>query len=1004
MKIVKRILIVFGVVLLLLVAAGIIIPIVFKDDIKAALDKKIAEAVNADVVFDVDNFSLSIFKNFPNVTVQIKELGVFNRAPFEQVPLFVMEELDVEVNLKDILFGDQLRVKGISLVEPQIMIKVLKDGRANYDITYPSTDTVQETPDTSKFSFGIDHWEIINGRVVYDDKSLPYLLDIRGLNHNGSGDFTQDVFDLRTNTVADSVTTSYDGVEYLTNKHVEIDAVISISEDFTKYTFKENSAKVNDFAMSFDGSFKMNEKDYGMDITFKSPENSFKSLLSIVPGMYTSDFSNIKTEGDLQFSGAVRGTYSDTQMPAFNLALVVSDAMFKYPDLPTAVNNINMDLHIDNTTGVIDNTVVDLKKLHLDFGTNPVDAKLRIENLKDYRMDAQLAAKLNLAELSKMFPMEGLEMHGMFSVDAKANGVYDSIRKVIPTVDVAMSLTDGYVKSAEFPAPLEDLKMSATVKNTSGKMAETVIDISTFSMMLEGERFDANMRVVNLDDYTWDVNAKGGVDLEKMTKIFPLEGMTVAGKVKADLHTKGKMSDLDAERYDRLPTSGSASMTAFKLTMKDMPDVAISQAEMAFDPKKIELKNTSGTIGKSDFAVAGAISNYIGYAFGNNETIKGNVDFRSTLLDLNEFMTEDEAAATPEDTTSYGVIPIPQNIDFILRSNVKTVKIMDHTMTNAAGDIILKDGIASLSGLKFNMLGGAFVVNGTYNTKDIDHPRYDLALKIEDLSIKEAAHSFSVVSTYAPVAGLMNGNFGTDFKLSGELGQDMMPKMGTVNGAGLIKIAQASLTQSKLLSGITALTKLSDTDNVTLKDVLMSASIDNGRLTVKPFDVKFGSYATNVGGSTGLDGTINYTLKMNVPAGQLGTALQSYANQFTGGTNVSKDIPITIGVGGTYNDPKPTLLASEQKQQIKDAATEAVKQEVNKAKEEVKQTTEAVKEEVKQEVQQKTQEAIQEAVKGTNPKDIINNVLKGDSTKKDSTKEVQQLQNKLNKLLKKKNN
>src|SRR6187399_196734 len=120
MKIVKRILIVLGIFLVVLVAAAIIIPIVFKDDIKAALDKEIAKTVNADVIFDVDNFSLTIFKNFPNVTVQIKELGVFNRAPFEDVPLFVMQELDVEVNIKEILFGDELRVKGISLIEPQI--------------------------------------------------------------------------------------------------------------------------------------------------------------------------------------------------------------------------------------------------------------------------------------------------------------------------------------------------------------------------------------------------------------------------------------------------------------------------------------------------------------------------------------------------------------------------------------------------------------------------------------------------------------------------------------------------------------------------------------------------------------------------------------------------------------------------------------------------------------------------------------------------------------------
>ena len=157
MKIVKKILIGLAVVFVLIIAAAFILPVVFKDDIKAAIDKEIEKNVNADVVFDVNNFSLSLFRNFPSVTVEIKELGVFNRAPFEGTPLFVIERLEAEVNLKDVLFGDQLRLKGITLVDPQITIKVLADGRANYDITYPSTDTTTVVEEeASSFSFGIE--------------------------------------------------------------------------------------------------------------------------------------------------------------------------------------------------------------------------------------------------------------------------------------------------------------------------------------------------------------------------------------------------------------------------------------------------------------------------------------------------------------------------------------------------------------------------------------------------------------------------------------------------------------------------------------------------------------------------------------------------------------------------------------------------------------------------------------------------------------------------------
>jgi len=278
------------------------------------------------------------------------------------------------------------------------------------------------------------------------------------------------------------------------------------------------------------------------------------------------------------------------------------------------------------------------------------------------------------------------------------------------------------------------------------------------------------------------------------------------------------------------------------------------------------------------------------------------------------------------------------------------------------------------------MLGGAFGVNGSYNTKDIKHPKYDLALKIDKLSIQQAANSFSIVKTYAPVAGMANGTFGTDFKLGGELKQNMTPDLATVNGGGLIKIIEATLTQSKLVSGVTALTKLDNTDNVSLKNVLITAAITNGR-----FDANFGSYKTTIAGSTGMDGSIDYSLKMNVPAGKLGAQYQSLINQYAGTTNSTSEIPVTIGLGGTYSNPRTSLVSQEQKQQVKAAATKAV--------------------------EQKGKEELQKVAKGTQAEEAVNALLgvkKVDSTKaKDTTQTVKPadvLQNKLQNLLKRKKN
>src|SRR5690606_15451559 len=129
------------------------------------------------------------------------------------------------------------------------------------------------------------------------------------------------------------------------------------------------------------------------------------------------------------------------------------------------------------------------------------------------------------------------------------------------------------------------------------------------------------------------------------------------------------------------------------------------------------------------------------------------------------------------------------------------VRFMDFNVTNASGDILVKDGVANLKGLKFNMLGGAFAMNGTYDPRDLAHPKYDMSLNIEGLSIQQAAQSLTLVRTYAPVAGLVQGNFSTDIRIAGELTPSMTPNLGSVNAEGLIKVAQASLTQSKLVSG-----------------------------------------------------------------------------------------------------------------------------------------------------------------------------------------------------------
>ena len=837
----KKIFFIFlGLIIIILVAA-IAIPIIFKEDIKVALDKELAKAVNADIIFDVDNLSLSLFTNFPNLTVEIQNFGIVNKAPFKGKQLLGVESLEVEVNLKSVLIDDDMRLKGLSLNRPQIHISVLKDGTANYDIAIATEDSVVEeevSSTSSEFTFAIDHWEINHAEIVYDDQTLPVKLELKNLTHTGSGTFSDVLFDMTTKTLVDIVNVTFDGTQYLSNKKLDIDLILAISDNYAKYTFKENTIRVNDFALGFDGYLALLEEGFDMDLTYASKDNSFKSLLSLVPSAYLEGFEAVKTAGSLSFGGAVKGLFNDNDMPAFNLNLEVDNAMFQYPDLPTAATDINIKTSINNTDGVIDHTTVDVSQFHINLGGNP---------------------------------------------------------------------------------------------------------------------FDATLKVSNLNDVKWDLKVKGEINLTSIGEIMPMEGTTLAGLINMDMQSSGKLSLVETEQYDRLTTAGTMKVSNMKYIDDAFAyDIAINKADASFDPEKIKLSTFDAVIGKSDMQMNGEISNYIAYVLDSNQVLKGHVNFSSTLLDLDEFISEEEAPTetVAEDTTSLSSVSIPENINFILNSKIGTVKMMDMTLTQAAGDVIIRDGVANLSDLKFNTLGGQFVVNGAYNAKDINNPTYDFALAIENLSISQAFETFTIVKEYVPLAKNMTGYVSTDVNISGLLKQDMMPNFESINAKFLLNIAQASLDKPKFMTDLSNVTKLGNkligsNDKISLNDVKISATIINGELNVKPFDIKIGNYKTTVSGKCTVDGKLDYKMDMEIPAGNIGTQVNSFLSKYTGSSNTSSIIKLPIGIGGTYDAPTYRLLGGGAKQQAKTTVTKVVKE---KVKEVVKENFDAEKEKQRQKI------------------------------------------------------
>jgi uncharacterized protein involved in outer membrane biogenesis len=420
-----------GLIILLLTSA-LVTPFLFKDKILNEVKKAANENLNARINFSND-IELSLFKHFPDFTLGISDVEVIGINEFENDTLLSLTKFGTTIDIMSVIKGDKMKIKRIVLTQPRINAIILANGKANWDIAKTSADTTQETPsDTSASAFNIalKYFAIENAYISYNDKKGNTSAKIENFSHELVGDFTQDLVLLNTKNLIEKMSVAQSGITYLNNVRFELNADIEANLKDKIYTLKENVIKLNRLVFSIVGFVSQSGDNLGIDIKFNASQAEFKDFISLIPGMYTKDFEKVQTKGKLSFNAEAKGTYNDKSLPAFRFELAVSDASVKYPDLPSQINNIQIDLKVNNPDGIPNNTEVNLNMFHFELGSDPFNAKMIANNLIiDPHIDATFNGSIDIAALSKAVPLDDMNMSGSFKMDIVLKGNSSYIEK-----------------------------------------------------------------------------------------------------------------------------------------------------------------------------------------------------------------------------------------------------------------------------------------------------------------------------------------------------------------------------------------------------------------------------------------------------------------------------------------------------------------------------------------------------------------------------------------------
>jgi len=811
----KKIVKIAVIVVAAILVVAFVVPMLFKGKITQIVKTEANKILVARL--DFEDLDLSLLRHFPNASVELKGLTLIGAERFEGDTIVAAERISVVVNLMSLIGDGGFVVSKIILADPAVHAHKLADGAVNWDVMKASGEpevVVEqkepeqggekggETAEPSSFKLSIRDFRINDAIIRYEDDSTNMRFSTEPLSLRLRGDLSAAQSELDLRMTAEKMNFVSGGISLLSNAEAELVATIAADLENNRFTFSDNTLRLNAIEMNLNGWAQLADDAVKMDLTAGCEQVQFKELLSLIPAFYTRDFRDLTASGELSLSLWAKGEMRGSILPAFELKAGVTDGSFRYASLPKAVTGINIAARVANSGDVMDKTEVDLSRFTLSMAGNSLSAAFYATNL--------------------------------------------------------------------------------------------------------------------ISDPTFRASMAGRVDLGAVKEVYPLEkGMELAGEITADVKVSGCMSAIEKQRYEQLGASGTFVVEGVGLKLNGLPDVKIRRAAATITPQAMTLGEFGITVGKSDLAANGQLSDYLGYLLkGNN--LSGRLYVKSNLLDLNEIMaampaaetSDTEAPATEkaaeETSTTASVIEIPRNLNLSLSTDLKKILFQKMTISDFTGELRMANGILDLSKLKMNLFDGTASASGSYSTADPANPQLKLSASFAKASFAKTFEELEMIQKLVPIFAKTGGDYSLSLDLSTPLDATMSPVMKSLNASGEIRSENIKVQNIGAFDALAKALKNDALSKIEAKDVAIRFAVRDGRVETQPFDLKMGKINVNLSGSTGLDQTIDYTAKVALPAGTTGGVLES----------------VNVKIGGTLSSPKITLG-------VKEAAEQAVKNVVN---------------------------------------------------------------------------
>ena len=840
----------------------ILLPILFPGVVTNELKTLSKESLNSEISFkDTD---VSFFKHFPNLTVTLNDFLISGSAPFENDTLIGGKEISFGINLAS-LFKESIEVNKLFFDKTYFQILTDASGKVNYDIYKSDTLTVEVQSGMPETHLNIEGITITNSRFVYEDQSFPMSLKINKLEYLAKARFDNSLFRLESGLFSEGVSFSYDGTEYLQNKDVKGSMITAIDIDAFKIDLIKNELMVNDLPVKFNGSTTLQDKGYDIDFQLVSGETNFANFFSILPSDYDKWFKNTKFGGSSKLTFTMKGISRENtgQEPDLNVHLTVKNGKIQNNLAPKPLENLTLNFNLGLPSFNYDSLVLAIDTLKFTLADEATQLNLLIKGMDVPFINASINSKINLDLLTQAIGLDSIKFVGNLKINANLRGVYDEQKQIIPTISSDIRLENGFLQTPYYPNPVEQITINALINNKSNSISGLNIELLPVTFSFEQQAFSLKTSLSDFDDLKYEIIATGTLDLEKLYKVFAVEDFSVNGLLIADLNLKGRQSDAEKGKYQKLNNHGTLELRNVNLKSNLYPNsFNIPSAVLTFENDKAWIKNSTLKYLENAFTLNGYFQNFIVYALFDNE-LKGNMQVNCNLLIVEDFMMP--ADTTIDTTTSTAAVQLPVNLDFTINSNIHEIIYSETKISDFIGNVGIQKGKLSLRNTGFNIAGAHLLMNASYLPTTTQRADFNFSMKADSFDVQRAYHEIPMFKELLTSAENTEGLISMEYALKGRLNEKMEAIYPSIKGKGYIKLENVKVKGLELFSAIGKAVGKDSIRDPNLEAVVINSSIANNIITIEKTKMKVFGFRPTFSGQTSFDGKLNLHLRLGLP-------------------------------------------------------------------------------------------------------------------------------------------